>query len=112
LYFSKNGNAFTGFIVYDDNGKVISKIKMGSFLKNSGNVTLARDLIDFVGAFVEKRELITWNADTLNTEANKQYEKLLNRKGFHWSRDLTPDKRDWIYNIKGKFWKNYWESKE
>ena len=30
FYFSKIGNEFTGFIVYEDNGKVINRIKMAS----------------------------------------------------------------------------------
>jgi hypothetical protein len=48
FYFSKAGNIFTGFIVYEDNGRVINSVKMASFKddRKQTNPVLAKDLRD------------------------------------------------------------------
>jgi hypothetical protein len=86
FYFSKIGNEFTGFIVYEDNGKVIDRIKMASFRddQTKTNPAFAKDLIEFILEMAPHRNTIEWLADPKNIKAIRQYNTLLDRKGFNW----------------------------
>jgi hypothetical protein len=86
FYFSKIGNKFTGFIVYEDNGRVIDRIKMASFKddRTQTNPVFAKDIIEFVLEKAPRRESIEWLVDPENTMAIRQYNALLDRKGFNW----------------------------
>jgi hypothetical protein len=85
LYFSKIGLGFTGFIVYEDNGKVINHVKMASFRddRKQTNPAFAKDLIEFVLEMAPRRDTIEWLVDPANTEAICQYNALLDRKNFN-----------------------------
>jgi hypothetical protein len=87
LYFSKIGNEFTGFIVYEDNGRVIDRIKMASFRDDhtQTNPMFAKDLIEFVLEMAPKRESIEWYVAPENIRAIRQYNALLDRRGFNWT---------------------------
>jgi hypothetical protein len=87
LYFSKIGNEFTGFIVYEDNGLVIDRIKMASFRndRTQTNPMLAKDLIEFVLEMALKRDSIEWFVAPENIQAIRQYNALLDRRGFNWT---------------------------
>jgi hypothetical protein len=102
LFFSKSGNKFTGFLAYIDKGSEISGIKIASFYEKRSNVTMAMDLINFIEKEVIHRKKITWVADVLNTWANNQYEALLNKRKFIWSREKDNRDRNWIYTVTGK----------
>jgi hypothetical protein len=86
LYFSKIGNNFTGFIVYEDNGQVINNVKMASFKddRKQANPILAKDLIEFVLDMASQREYIEWHVDPKNKKAIQEYDALLNRKKLNW----------------------------
>jgi hypothetical protein len=86
FYFSKIGNEFTGFIVYEDSGKVISGIKIASFKDDSKqtNPILAKDLIEFILDLAPLRQSIEWYVDPANKKAIQQYNALLNRKNLNW----------------------------
>lgn len=86
LYFSKSGNKFTGFVVYEDNGKVIDRIKMASFLDDDlrTNPVLVKDLIEFILDKAPKRQSIEWLVDPQNSQAIRQYNAILNRRGLQW----------------------------
>jgi hypothetical protein len=86
LYFSKIGNEFTGFIVYEDNGRIIDKIKMASFKddRKQTNPILAKDLIEFILDRASQRDSIEWHVDPENKKAIQQYDTLLNRKNLNW----------------------------
>jgi hypothetical protein len=101
FYFSKAGNKFTGFIVYEDDGRVIDYIKMASFKDNLAqtNPVLAKDLIEFVLEMAPERETIEWLADPKNDGAIRQYAALLDRKGFNWK--SGKDGKFIKYTVKG-----------
>jgi hypothetical protein len=86
LYLSKIGNEFTGLVVYTDNGRVIDKIKVASFKDDhkKANPILAKDLIEFVLEMAPNRDAIEWYVDPENTKAIRQYNILLDQKGFNW----------------------------
>jgi membrane carboxypeptidase/penicillin-binding protein PbpC len=86
LYFSKAGNEFTGFIVYEDNGRVIDKIKTASFKDDriQTNPIFAKDLIEFVLDMASQRSSIEWFVDSENIKAIRQYNILLDKKNFNW----------------------------
>jgi ribosomal protein S18 acetylase RimI-like enzyme len=86
IYFSKIGNKFTGFIVYEDNGRIIDRIKMASFKddRKQTNPILAKDLIEFVLEMASQRQFIEWYVDPANKKAIQQYDALLNRKNLNW----------------------------
>jgi hypothetical protein len=86
FYFSKISNEFTGFIVYEDDGKNISGIKMASFKddRKQTNPILAKDLIEFVLEMSPQRQFIEWYVDPANKRAIQQYDALLNRKEMNW----------------------------
>jgi hypothetical protein len=86
FYFSKIGNEFTGFIVYEDNGRAIDRIKMASFKddRTKTNPVFAKDLIEFVLEMAPHRNSIEWHVDPENKKAIRQYNTLLDRKGFNW----------------------------
>jgi hypothetical protein len=86
FYFSKIGNEFTGFIVYEDNGRVIDRIKMASFKddRKQTNPVLAKDLIEFVLEMAPQRQFIEWYVDPANKKAIQQYNAVLTRKGLSW----------------------------
>jgi ribosomal protein S18 acetylase RimI-like enzyme len=86
IYFSKIGNKFTGFIVYEDNGRVIDRIKMASFKddRRQTNPALAKDLIEFVLDMASQRESIEWTVDPENQKAIRQYNAVLARKNLNW----------------------------
>jgi len=86
FYFSKIGNKFTGFIVYQDNGKIINSIKMASFKddKTQTNPILAKDIIEFILDMASQRDTIEWYVDSENKKAIQQYNALLTRKGLNW----------------------------
>jgi hypothetical protein len=86
FYFSKIGNEFTGFIVYEDNGRIIDRIKMASFKDDSKqtNPILAKDLIEFILDMAPTRNSIEWHVEPENKKAIQQYNALLNRKKLNW----------------------------
>jgi hypothetical protein len=86
FYFSKIGNEFTGFVVYEDNGKIISGIKMASFKddRKQTNPILAKDLIEFVLDMAPSRDIIEWYVNPENKKAIQQYDALLDRKKLNW----------------------------
>jgi hypothetical protein len=86
LYFSKIGNEFTGFIVYEDNGKIINSVKMASFKddRKQANPMLAKDLIEFALEMAPRRSAIEWHVDPKNAKAIRQYNAILDRKGLNW----------------------------
>jgi hypothetical protein len=86
LYLAKIGNEFTGLVVYTDNGRVIDKIKVASFKDDSKqmNPILAKDLIEFVLEMATNRDAIEWYVDPENVKAIRQYNVLLDQKGFNW----------------------------
>jgi hypothetical protein len=86
IYFSKIGNEYTGFIVYEDNGRFIDRIKMASFRddRKQANPMLAKDLIEFVLEMSPHRNSIEWTVDPDNKKAIQQYNALLDKKGFNW----------------------------
>jgi hypothetical protein len=86
LYLSKIGNEFTGLVVYTDNGRVIDKIKIASFKddRKQTNPMLAKDLIEFVLEMAPNRDAIEWYVDPENIKAIRQYNILLDQKGFNW----------------------------
>jgi hypothetical protein len=104
LFFSKTGNKFTGFMVYVDNGKEITGIKMASFFddEKKSNIVIAADLIDFIDKNISQREKIEWEVDVLNTKAISQYERLLKKRKFIWSKEMNQKARRWIYTVTGK----------
>lgn len=104
LYFSKSGQLFTGFIVYEDNGKVIDKIKMASFFDDSRkpNITLAGDLLELILKCANDRERIEWKVDTENTYAMKQYDKVIERKRLDATKNLVDKGRMYLYTVFGK----------
>ena len=101
LYFSKIGNEFTGFIVYEDNGHIINKIKMASFKDNHAhsNPMLAKDLIEFILDMAPQRNIIEWLVDPRNKNAIRQYNAVLNRKGLNWK--STKDGKMIKYVVQG-----------
>jgi hypothetical protein len=76
LYFSKAGSAFTGFVAYTDNGKIINNLKIASFYDDQvkANRQMADDLKMFIGDKMKNHELITWEAEKENS-VNKLYQK-------------------------------------
>jgi hypothetical protein len=76
LYFSKAGPAFTGFVAYTDNGKIINNLKIASFYDDQvkANRQMADDLRMFIGDKMKNHELITWEAEKENS-VNKLYQK-------------------------------------
>lgn len=102
LFFSKAGFKFTGFVVYEDNGKVINSVKMASFLddKKSTNTILAKDLIEFVLDMAPQRNVIEWYVDPNNAKAIRQYNAVLTRKGMNWQ--YVKDGKMIKYAVKGK----------
>jgi hypothetical protein len=86
FYCSKIGNEFTGFLVYEDNGRTITSIKMASFKddRKQTNPVLAKDLIEFVLDMVSQRDSIEWHVEPENKKAIQQYDTLLNRKELNW----------------------------
>jgi hypothetical protein len=104
LFFSKVGNKFTGFLVYIDDGREITGIKMASFFddEKKSNIVLALDLINFIDKNISQREKIEWEVDVQNTRAINQYERLLNKRKFIWSKINNKTARRWIYMVTGK----------
>ena len=101
FYFSKIGSKFTGFIVYEDNSKIISGIKMASFLddQKKANPVMAKDLIEFVLNMAPQRVLIEWHVDPKNTNAIRQYNAVLDQKSLNWK---SGKDEKWIkYTVKG-----------
>jgi hypothetical protein len=86
FYFSKIGNEFTGFLVYEDNGRVIDRIKMASFKndRKQTNPVLAKDLIEFVLDKASQRDSIEWRVDPANKKAIQQYDAVLTKKELNW----------------------------
>lgn len=86
FYFSKIGNEFTGFIVYEDNEKTIDRIKMASFKddRKQTNHMLAKDLIEFILDMASHRESIEWTVEPENKKAIRQYDALLTRRNLNW----------------------------
>lgn len=86
FFFSKSGDNFTGFIVYEDNGKIISDLKTASFYddKLRSNISLARDLINFILDKTAQRQLIEWLVYPKNSQAICQYNRILDERGFQW----------------------------
>jgi hypothetical protein len=101
LYLSKIGNEFTGLVVYTDNGRVIDKIKIASFKDDRmrANPMFAKDLIEFVLEMAPKRDSIEWYVDPENTRAIRQYNALLDRKGFNWKSER--DGKTIKYTVQG-----------
>jgi hypothetical protein len=105
IYFSKTGNKFTGFLVYRDNGREITDIKMASFYDDQvkSNVMLAIDLIkNFIDKFVDIRSKIEWDVYVQNNTAFNQYNRLLNSKKYIWNRVLDKTGKMWVYSITGR----------
>jgi hypothetical protein len=104
LFFSKVGNKFTGFLIYIDDGREITGIKMASFFddEKKSNVVLALDLINFIDKNISQREKIEWDVYIKNTGAINQYEKFLNKQKFIWSRAKDKTGLMWIYTVTGK----------
>jgi hypothetical protein len=105
IYFSKTGNKFTGFLVYRDNGREITDIKMASFYDDQvkSNVMLAVDLIEnFINKFVDTRSKIEWDVYVQNTAAINQYNRLLDSKKYIWSRVKDKTGKMWVYSITGR----------
>lgn len=103
VLFSKAGKVFTGFLMYKENGREISAMKMASFIddKRKANSVLAADLVGFVEKEISKRTKIEWKTAKQNS-ANGQYEKLLNGKKFIWSRADSKTGRMWVYTVTGR----------
>jgi hypothetical protein len=104
LFFSKTGDKFTGFLVYVDDGRNIIGIKTASFFddERKSNVVLAVDLIKFINKNISQRERIEWEVDIQNTWVINQYERLLNKQKFFWSRAKNETSRRWVYTVTGK----------
>jgi hypothetical protein len=104
MFFSKSGNKFTGFLIYVDDGREITGIKMASFFddEKKSNSVLAFDLISFIDKYISQREKIEWEVDVQNTWAIRQYEKLLNKQRFIWNRSMNKTARRWVYTVTGK----------
>jgi hypothetical protein len=83
FYFSRIGNRFTGFLIYEDTGKIIDKVKMASFYKK-GDLSLTKDLINFLLDKAGRRDRIDWTVDPNNTGALLQYNKLLDSRRLNW----------------------------
>jgi hypothetical protein len=101
FFFSKTGNKFTGFLVYQDDGRFIRYIKTASFKddRKQTNFNLAKDLIEFVLDMAPQREAIEWLVDPKNSNAIRQYNALLDRKGFNWK--SVKDGKFIKYTVKG-----------
>lgn len=104
LFFSKAGNKFTGFLVYIDDGREITGIKIASFFddEKKSNIVIAADLINFIDKNIFQRERIEWEVDILNAKAVSQYERLLNKRKLVWSKRENQKSRRWIYTVTGK----------
>jgi hypothetical protein len=104
LFFSKTGDKFTGFLVYIDDGREISGIKMASFFDDEkrSNLVIAADLVNFIDKNISQREKIEWEVDVLNKKAISQYERLLNKRKFIWSKGKNQKARRWVYTVTGK----------
>ena len=105
LIFSKtSGGFFTGFILFDDDGREISNIKVASFFDDvkKSNPTLAFDLIkNFFEKEIQYKNKISWLADKKNTHAIAQYDRLLKNK-FVYIRDEDKTGKLWVYTVTGK----------
>jgi hypothetical protein len=101
FYFSKVGNKFTGFIIYEDDGRVVHHVKTASFKDDriQTNLVLAKDLIEFVLEMVPQRDAVEWLVDPKNEKAIRQYNALLDRKGFDWR--VVKDGRFIKYTVTG-----------